>query len=59
MVTARFTPSAGDTNFSFRPLINGGSLGLQVNAVQVLTIPEPSAALLGGLGLLALLRRRR
>jgi len=59
VVTARFTPDAGDTNFSFRPLVNGGDLGVQVNAVQVLTIPEPSATLLGGLGMLALLRRRR
>jgi hypothetical protein len=31
----------------------------QMNAVQLRAIPEPSAALLGGLGLLALLRRRR
>ena len=30
-----------------------------VNAFQLTAIPEPSAALLGGLGLLALLRRRR
>lgn len=59
VVTARFTPAAGDTNFAFRPLVNGGSAGLQLNAIHVLTIPEPSTALLGGLGLLALLRRRR
>jgi hypothetical protein len=31
----------------------------QLNAMQLRTIPEPSAALLGGLGLLALARRRR
>ena len=30
-----------------------------INAVQLRAIPEPSAALLGGLGALALLRRRR
>lgn len=59
VVTARFTPQAGDTDFSFRPLVNGGDFGVQVNAVHILTVPEPSAALLGGLGLLALLRRRR
>lgn len=34
---------------------NGGG----INAVQIRTIPEPSAALVGGLGLLAMLRRRR
>ena len=33
--------------------------GLDNVAVSVTAIPEPSAALLGGLGLLALLRRRR
>lgn len=59
VVTARFTPAAGDTNFAFRPLVNSGANGLQLNAIHVLTIPEPSAALLGGLGLLGLLRRRR
>jgi hypothetical protein len=31
----------------------------QINALQLRTIPEPSSALLGGLGLLALFRRRR
>ena len=35
------------------------SAGLDNVAVSVTAIPEPSAALLGGLGLLALLRRRR
>ena len=57
VVTARFTPAAGDTDFAFRALNSG--YGTQINGVQVLTIPEPSAALLGGLGMLALLRRRR
>jgi MYXO-CTERM domain-containing protein len=36
-----------------------GDAGLDNVAVSVTAIPEPSAALLGGLGLLALLRRRR
>ncbi|MEY3895167.1 MAG: hypothetical protein RLZZ214_686, partial [Verrucomicrobiota bacterium] len=31
----------------------------QSGSLQVVVIPEPSAALLGGLGMLALLRRRR
>lgn len=30
-----------------------------VNVINALTVPEPSAALLGGLGMLSLLRRRR
>lgn len=64
VVTARFTPSAGDTAFSFVPWVTnaGGSFGdggVQMNAMNIMTIPEPSAALLGGLGMLALLRRRR
>lgn len=32
---------------------------LTLNGISVLAIPEPSSALLGGLGMLALLRRRR
>jgi hypothetical protein len=32
---------------------------VQVNMIQLRAIPEPRASLLGGLGLLALLRRRR
>jgi MYXO-CTERM domain-containing protein len=32
---------------------------IDVDDVSVTAVPEPSAALLGGLGLLALLRRRR
>jgi hypothetical protein len=37
----------------------GTDHGLAIDDVSVTFIPEPSAALLGGLGLLALLRRRR
>jgi MYXO-CTERM domain-containing protein len=36
--------------------LNGGSYS---NFVTVTAVPEPAAALIGGLGLLALLRRRR
>lgn len=40
---------------------NGGSDNVQVTNLSVdgVAVPEPSAALLGGLGLLALMRRRR
>jgi hypothetical protein len=37
---------------------NAGN-NIQVAAVEFLAVPEPSSALLGGLGVLALLRRRR
>lgn len=36
-----------------------GSLNLQRYNVEITAVPEPSAALLGGFGILALLRRRR
>jgi autotransporter-associated beta strand protein len=38
---------------------NGKSGYFQAGSLQVVIIPEPRAALLGGLGMLALLRRRR
>lgn len=57
VVTADFV--AGATSYSFIPYQAGNGTGTQINGVQVLTIPEPSAALLGGLGMLVLLRRRR
>ncbi|QTN31154.1 PEP-CTERM sorting domain-containing protein [Akkermansiaceae bacterium] len=66
--------SADDTSQSWVSAGNGGlrfmffettsgtnADGLQIDSLRVIgtAIPEPSAALLGGLGLLALLRRRR
>lgn len=60
VITATFT--AESANAWFLPRIydsNGGAAGTQINAVHIMTVPEPSAALLGGLGLLGLLRRRR
>lgn len=55
VVTARFV--ANESSFSFAPNVSGG--GTQLNAINIMTIPEPSAAILGGIGMLALLRRRR
>jgi autotransporter-associated beta strand protein len=50
-------------NFGYDNRVTVGSLGreayFQNGSLQVIVIPEPSAALLGGLGMLALLRRRR
>jgi hypothetical protein len=58
------TFGSGDIdNFGFTNRVTVGSLGreayFQNGSLQVIVIPEPSAALLGGLGMLALLRRRR
>lgn len=37
----------------------GGASGLQIGHFEITSVPEPSAALLGSLGLLAFFRRRR
>lgn len=54
VVTADFVADA--TAVAFNPLATGGG---QINGVHIMVVPEPGAALLGGLGLLALMRRRR
>lgn len=49
-----------DALMSTRPTLNGGLTNRWGPAnMQFTVVPEPSAALLGGLGILALLRRRR
>lgn len=60
VITASFNADA--TTAQFQPgqkWGGGGSDATFVSGVHVPAIPEPSTALLGGLGLLALLRRRR
>ena len=52
------SPTSGNLTISFSGTGNTTEL-FHINALQLTAIPEPSAALLGGLGLLALLRRRR
>ena len=64
LVTGTFVADATETqSFTVHAREPGGVLlaGGQLNALTLYqtAIPEPSAALLGGLGLLALLRRRR
>jgi hypothetical protein len=49
------TPTGGELGFRLGDGTNGPYNGFQL----VNTIPEPSSVLLGGLGVLALLRRRR
>jgi hypothetical protein len=59
LVTGTFTASATTQAFTVETFQAGDSKGGLVNALVLNTVPEPHAALLGGLGLLALLRRRR
>jgi MYXO-CTERM domain-containing protein len=48
------------TDFNRAGFLLGGNLDVDtVQFTNITVVPEPSAALLGGLGLLALLRRRR
>ena len=51
--------SASSLQVGFDFNINGDADGFTISAVTVNAVPEPSAALLGALGALALLRRRR
>jgi hypothetical protein len=51
------TASQTITDLKFAFTTGTGTIG--IDNIQISVIPEPSAALLGGLGMLALLRRRR
>ncbi len=61
IITGKFTADAASQDFDIEifDAATSNSLGGQLNAIVVQQIPEPAAALLGGLGLLSLLRRRR
>ena len=61
IVTGIFTADDADQDFTIEIFdqATSDSLGGQLNAIVVQQIPEPTTALLGSLGLLALLRRRR
>lgn len=56
-----FTVNGADNGFngSNSQLVLGGGNGIKFDNISVTSVPEPSIALLGGLGALALLRRRR
>lgn len=59
-ISATDVADQGWDNYNRIFIRNGGiNNGFQVDDVSVTLIPEPSAAFLGGLGLLTLLRRRR
>jgi MYXO-CTERM domain-containing protein len=57
--TVNNVAGGGNIRIGFWSTVNGGAAGLDNVAVSVTAVPEPSATLLGGLGMLALLRRRR
>ncbi len=62
LATGTFVADGTTQSFTINTKSSGGNdTGGQLNALTLYqtAIPEPSAALLGGLGLLALLRRRR
>lgn len=62
LATGTFVADATTQSFTNEAFTSGGaSRGGQLNALTLYqtAVPEPSAALLGGLGMLALLRRRR
>lgn len=62
LVTGTFTADAASQDFTIEAFTSGGeSRGGQLNALLVhqTAVPEPSAILLGSLGMLRLLRRRR
>lgn len=66
----QFFPAGSGTNATFDPSsfvtldpvsgnTNNGTFNAQAFTVSITAVPEPSASLLGGLGLMLLLRRRR
>lgn len=60
LVTGTFVADATTQSFTMEAFnANNTSAGGQLNALVLHAIPEPSVALLGGLGVLGLLRRRR
>jgi hypothetical protein len=62
LVTGLFTASATTQSFTqavFENTTYTVNKGQTMNALTLYAVPEPSSALLGGLGMLALLRRRR
>lgn len=62
LATGTFTADAVSQSFTQAVFANTSytvNRGQTLNALTLYAVPEPSAALLGGLGMLALLRRRR
>lgn len=61
VINGLFTADAVTQSFNLNKIGSNGTTvnEFQVNAFQLRQVPEPSSALLGGLGFLALLRRRR
>lgn len=54
-----FTDAGGTWRLDYDAIAPGVNGGVGISYVTITAVPEPSAALLGSLGMLALLRRRR
>lgn len=54
-----YTFNGGEWMFDYNDTTAGLNGGSGTNYITITAVPEPAAALLGGLGMLALLRRRR
>ena len=57
-INVYFTTGAAETTFTISGVANDSN-ARQINAFQLRAIPEPQSALLGAIGILSLLRRRR
>jgi hypothetical protein len=59
LITGGLTVSNLTSGFTGNLIMGGNSLGGTAGDIYLQVVPEPSAALLGGIGMLFLLRRRR
>jgi MYXO-CTERM domain-containing protein len=58
-IGSTYTYMDGNPTINYVGFVSTGDAVRNVSAFQLTAVPEPTAALLGTLGMLALLRRRR